>query len=58
MLKLSEGESEHQHIKTTIKVFEALAVIGDPVSEEAKVVHLLASLPTSYDMLVTALEAQ
>ena len=40
------------------EVFEALAVIGDAVSEEDRVVHLLASLPDSYDMLVTAFEAQ
>lgn len=40
------------------EIFEALAVIGDAVTEEDRVVHLLASLPDSYDMLVTALEAQ
>ena len=32
-------------------------MIGDPVSEEDRVVHLLASLPESFNMLVTALEA-
>ena len=32
-------------------------MIGDPVSEEDCVVHLLASLPGSFNMLVTALEA-
>ena len=40
------------------EVFASLAVIGDPVSEDDPVVYLLASLPPSYDMLVTALEAQ
>lgn len=57
-LKLKDGESVHQHIKTMTEVFDALAVIGDAVTEEDQVVHLLASLPESYDMLVTALEAQ
>ena len=57
-LKLKDGESVHQHIKTMTEVFAALAVIGDPVTEEDQVVYLLASLPASYDMLVTALEAQ
>ena len=38
------------------EMFDALAVVGDPVSEEDCVVHLLASLPDSFDMLVTALE--
>jgi hypothetical protein len=57
-LKLKEGESVNHHVKTMSEIFEALAVIGDAVGEEDKVVHLLASLPDSYDMLVTALEAQ
>ena len=39
------------------KIFNGLSVIGDPISEEDHVVHLLASLPDSYNMLVTALEA-
>ena len=56
-LRLREGESVHEHIKAMTELFEALAVIGDPVTEEDQVVHLLASLPDSYDMLVTALEA-
>ena len=57
-LKLKQGESVHEHTKAMTEVFEALAVIGDAVSEEDQVVYLLASLPASYDMLVTALEAQ
>lgn len=56
-LRLKNGESVHAHIKALTELFEALAVIGDPVTEEDKVVHLLASLPDSFDMLVTALEA-
>lgn len=57
-LKLKEGRSVNEHVKTMTETFEELAVIGDPVSEEDRVVHLLASLPESFDMLVTALEAQ
>ena len=57
-LKLKDGESVHRHIKTMTEIFEALAVIGDAVSEEDRVVYLLASLPPTYEMLVTALEAQ
>jgi len=40
-----------------IEIFDGLAAAGDPVKEEDRVVHLLASLPDSYSMLVTALEA-
>ena len=32
-------------------------MVGDPMREEDRVVHLLASLPESYNILVTALEA-
>ena len=44
-LKLKEGESVNEHIKSMSEIFEALAVIGDPIGDEDKVVHLLASLP-------------
>ena len=39
------------------EIFEGLAVTGDPVSDEDRVVHLLASLPDSFNMLATTLEA-
>ena len=56
-MRLKEEESVQNHVKAMTETFEALAVIGDPVSEEDRVVHLLASLPESFNMLVTALEA-
>ena len=57
-LKLKEGGSVNEHIKTMTVIFEGLTVIGDAVSEEDRVVHLLASLPESYNVLVTTPEAQ
>ena len=39
------------------EIFNEMAAIDDPITEEDRVVHLLASLPESYDILVTALEA-
>ena len=39
------------------EILDSLAVIGDPVSEGNRVVHLLASLPESFNMLATAPEA-
>ena len=57
-LKIKEGGSVNEHIKTMSEIFERLAVIVDAVSEEDRVVHLLDSLPESYNVLVTALEAQ
>ena len=56
-MRLKEGESVQNHVKVMTEIFEALAVIGDPVSEEDRVAHLLASLPESFNTLVTALEA-
>ena len=56
-LRLRDGESVQAHIKEMTELFEALAVVGDAVSDEDRVVYLLASLPESFNMLVTALEA-
>ena len=56
-LKLDEGAAVQEHIRQVTEVFEELAVVGDPVNKEDRVVYLLASLPESYDMVVTALEA-
>ena len=39
------------------EIFEKLFIIDAPVSDEDKVVHLLASLPDSFGMLVKALES-
>ena len=56
-LRLKEGASVQKHIKEMTELFNELAVIGAELDEEDRVVHLLASLPDSYDTLVTALEA-
>ena len=56
-LKLKDGQSVQKHVKALTEIFDELSIIGDPLDEENQVVHLLASLPESYDMLVTALEA-
>ena len=55
--RLKEGESVQDHVKRMTEIFEELSVIGSPEENEDKVVYLLASLPKSFDMLVTALEA-
>ena len=56
-MRLSEGGSMKDHVKSMTEIFRELAVIAEPVSEEDQVVHLLASLPDSYDVLVTAMES-
>ena len=38
------------------KVFEELSIVGDPIKDEDHVVHLLPSLPPTFDVLVTPLE--
>ena len=55
--KPKKGEPIQEHVKGVIELFDELAVIGYPVEEEERVVHLLTSLPESFDMMVTALEA-
>ena len=56
-LRLKESQSVQQHIKEMTEVFEELSIVGDPIKVEDRVVHLLASLPPLFDVLVTALEA-
>ena len=56
-LRLKDGDSAGEHIKVMTELFDALSVAGETVSEEDRVVYLLASLPESYNVLVTALEA-
>ena len=56
-LRMREGESIQSHIKSMTEIFSELAIIGEPIKDEDKVVTLLASLPDSYNMLVTAFEA-
>ena len=56
-LKLKDGQSMQKHVKMLTEIFDGLSIVGDPLDEENQVVYLLANLPESYDMLVTALEA-
>ena len=42
-----------EHIKKMTEIFGELSVVGDEISDEDRVVHLLASLPDSYNVLVT-----
>ena len=55
--KMKDGKSVQEYIKTMTKLFNELSVVGDTVKEEDKLIYLLASLPESYNTLVTALEA-
>ena len=54
-LQLKEGESVQEHVKAMTELFNEMAIVGD-VIEEDRVVYLLASLPDSFNTLVTALE--
>ena len=56
-MRLKEGNSAQEHIKNMTELFDALTVAGETVSDEDRVVYVLASLPDSYNVLVTALEA-
>ena len=56
-LQLKNGASVQDHIKAMTELFNELAIVGDAVEEEDRVVYLLASLPDSFNTLVTALEA-
>uniref|UniRef100_A0A1X7U5T6 DUF4219 domain-containing protein n=1 Tax=Amphimedon queenslandica TaxID=400682 RepID=A0A1X7U5T6_AMPQE len=56
-LRLEKGQSVQEHIKSMTEMFSELSVSGDNISYEDRVVYILASLPESFDMLITAFEA-
>lgn len=56
-MKLKPGDDLQVHLKTFVEIFEELAVVGDPIQDEDRVINLLASLSDDYSTLVTALEA-
>ena len=56
-LRLQEGESVQNHVKAMTQLSHDLSVIVAAMVEEDKVVTLLASLPDSFNMLVTVLRA-
>ena len=55
-MKLQPGEEMQRHLKKFVDIFSELAIIGDPLKEEDKVICALSSLPDCYSTLVTALE--
>ena len=54
---LKDGQNVQEHVKNMLELFNELAIVGDNISDDDRVVYLLASLPESFDVLVTALEA-
>ena len=56
-MRLAEGGSLQDHIMYMTEICDKLSVIGEAISEKDRVIYLLASLPGSYNMLVTALQA-
>ena len=46
-LRLNEGGSVQDHIRQMTELFQSLAEMDSPLTEEDKVVYLLASLPDS-----------
>ncbi len=55
---MSEGNCINIHLKEMKELTDKLSPIGAPISEEVKVVTLLGSLPSSFSVVVTALEAR
>lgn len=56
-LKLKDDGLMQDHVKSMVEIFDELAVIGDEIEEEDRVVHILASMPERLNTIVTALEA-
>ena len=56
-LKLFSLRLAVQDLVKSLTQIDALSIVDEPVNEEDHVVYLLASPPVSYNVLVTALEA-
>lgn len=56
-MRMKEGDSVQGHIRQMTEVFNKLSAMDAPMSEEDRVICLLASLPDSFSVMVTALEA-
>ena len=57
-LHSKDDESVQEHVKTMLETFNELSIVGDTITDEDRVVYLLASLPDSFNtFLVTALES-
>ena len=54
-MRLKDNQSVSEHIKSMTEIFQELAIIGQPMEEEDRVVQLLTSLPKKYNVLVTSL---
>ncbi len=56
-LRLREGGSVQDHVRQMTELFSGFADVDSPLTDEDKVIYLLASLPESYGVLVTKLES-
>ena len=56
-LRLKDDESVQDHIKTMLETFNELSIVGDAITDEDRVIYLLASLPESFNTLVTVLQS-
>ena len=52
-LQLREGDPAQDHIKAMTELFNEMAIVGDAIEEENRVVYLLVSLPNSFNTLVS-----
>ncbi|KAF2343670.1 hypothetical protein FHG87_025574 [Trinorchestia longiramus] len=56
-MKLENGQNLQDHLEVFVELLEELAIIGDAMEEEERVIILLSSLPDRFSTLVTSLEA-
>lgn len=56
-LNLENNGNLEDHIRILIQLFDNLCAVGDELKEKDRVMILLSSLPTRFDVLVTALQS-
>ena len=57
-MQMKEDQTIEAHLKSMKEMTSKLAAIGSPIPEDEKIVNLLASLPSSYSSMISALQIQ
>ena len=56
-MKMSEATPVAEHVKQVVELFDRLTNVGDPLKEKDRVMILMSTLPSKFDILITALQS-
>lgn len=56
-MKMVEGDSVLEHVRTATELFDNLTAVGDILKDKDRVMILMSSLSAKFDVLITALQS-